>query len=540
MSDTPPSQLAQVLTQLRALWERQTARRRRLAVLVVVALVGVVVWTQFLHRPPGWNVVSEAASPDDTEALASLLRSRGVPVRVTGSKVEVPSDQLDTARAAAAAAGLPQSGKGFELFDGSSFGKSSFTEQINYRRALEGELARSIATLAQVDGARVHLALGRRSVFKEREEAPAASIALRLYPGQVLTAEQVRGIRQLVASSVDGLKADAVTLVDNHGNLLDGGEPGSRDRKADIERTVAGRVRAMLERVVGAGHVTVVATADVDDRQLSETQEVYDHEHPVVRSESRMLDGVDPAQTVGGVAGTRGNLPGAPAATPGAAGGSANGRVQETKNYEVSRTVRQISKPDVEIKRLHVAIVVDFKSDATGKIVARSPEELGELTALARQAAAIDDTRGDKIELRAMAFAPDDETASVAAAGQPAGLPMMYLVGAGAGAFVLLVLILVVAARRRKRARLAKTAPSHVLSLPVQVAELERALARTAPQLGEGEQPLSPALLEGRTVRDRVLDAVRSDVERTAGLLSSWLATSPSPAASTPPKGKPA
>jgi flagellar M-ring protein FliF len=267
---------------------------------------------------------------------------------------------------------------------------------------------------------------------------------------------------------------------------------------------------------------------------MSETQELYDAEHPALRSESRTVEGLDATQGIGGIAGTRGNLPGAPppAATPGTPGTGSNGtpgRLQETKNYEVSRTVRQTTKPDVLLQKLHVAIVVDFKTGADGKPVPRTDKELAELLALARQSAGVDDARGDKLELRAIPFALDPD--AIAAAAQPpisSALPLPLPVLAGAAGALVLGIVIFVVLRRRKKPDLTTT-----LALPAPVGELERVLeARPSPnrlptETGIEVDPATGKLLAGRTVRDRVLDAVRSDVDRTAGVLTAWLAEPP-------------
>jgi flagellar M-ring protein FliF len=519
MADAPTTGPAAVLNQLKELWGRQTRGRKALAGVVALGIVGAIAYSTLAHRTEPWAALAEGVSPDDAQELMSVLQGRSVPVRMHEGKVEVAPDRLDEARAIAASAGMPRTGKGLELFDASSLGQSSFAEQVNYRRALQGELARSITALAQVESARVLVAFGKRSLAKDQEQPASASVALHLHTGQTLSADQVRGVRQLVAASIENLKPEAVVIVDSHGNLLDGADPSSADHKADLERTVTARVRTMLERVVGAGKVSVVTTADVDDRKVSETQEVYDAEHPALRSESRTVEGADGTQGIGGVAGTRGNLPGAPAAGP--TGGSAGPgqRLQETKNYEVSRTVRQTTKPDVQLQKLHVAVVVDYRTGPDGKPAARSDKELAELTALARQSAGIDDARGDKIELRAIPFASDSD-AVAAAALPPASrlpLPLPVLVGAGAGALVLAGVIAFLLRRRRKQE------PTPTLALPAPVAELERVLEARPSNDGSLPAPEATNLLPGRTVRDRVLEVVRADIDRTAGVLTAWL-----------------
>lgn len=519
-----------VAGQLKQLWSQQSRGRRMLAVGVIVAIVAIVGGTRLLASRNEWTVVADGASTDDSAELLAALEQRGITARLVAGRVQVQSDDLAQARAVAAAAGLPHVGKGFELFDSSHLGQSSFAEQVNYRRALQGELARSITSLAQVQGARVHLALGRRSVFKGEEEPASASVALHLHPGQTLSPSQVSGIRQLVAASVEGLRAESVVMVDQHGNALDSAEPNAATKSVAIEQSITSRVRSMLERVVGAGKVWVVTTAVVDDREVSETQEVYDNANPVLRSESRVVEGMDPSvlDGVGGVAGSRGNLPGAtPAAATPTTPTPTNGRLQETKNYEISRTVRQVKKPEAALAKLYVAVVVDNKPDGTP----RTPDEMAQITALARQAAGIDDARGDKIDVRAIRFVADGDAAEPAPTAAPPSLlpvPLPLAIGAGAGALVLIALVVVMTRKRGSKRRLAKAAP---IALPAPVGDLERALdARTrgdldAPELPESLAP--PALAPGKSTRERVLVAVRADVDRAAEVLTAWLSEPP-------------
>jgi flagellar biosynthesis/type III secretory pathway M-ring protein FliF/YscJ len=203
--------------------------------------------------------------------------------------------------------------------------------------------------------------------------------------------------------------------------------------------------------------------------------------------------------------------------------------LQETKNYELSRTVRQTKKPDAQLQRLYVAVVVDQKVDENGKPAARTKEEIAELTALARQAAGIDDTRGDKIEVRSIRFAGDEEP-TVAAAPVPwtaaLPLPLPILVGGGAGVLLLLATVAYFVFRKKKPA----AAPARMsLALPAPVADLERVLDARGANAAAGlpGSPDVPALPPGRPVRDRVLAAVRSDVERTAEVLTAWLSEPP-------------
>ncbi|MBC7978504.1 MAG: hypothetical protein H7138_26255, partial [Myxococcales bacterium] len=192
MADDAPTGPAAVFQQLKELWGRQGRNRKLLALGVVLAIAGVIAYATLAKRPEAWIAIAEGSSPADAQELMTVLSGRGVPVRMTAGKVEVAAARIDEARAIAASAGMPRTGKGLELFDGSSLGQSSFAEQVNYRRALQGELARSITAMAQVESARVLIAFGKRSLAKDQEQPASASVALHLRAGQTLSAEQVR------------------------------------------------------------------------------------------------------------------------------------------------------------------------------------------------------------------------------------------------------------------------------------------------------------------------------------------------------------
>ncbi|MEZ4365295.1 MAG: flagellar basal-body MS-ring/collar protein FliF [Kofleriaceae bacterium] len=530
MSTPPPTRggPAEVARQLRELYARQPRGRRLGAIAVLLAVAAAVALPRVLREPSSWSVVGEPPTAAAADELLATLQGRGLSTRLVGRRVEVPAAQLATARAAAAAAGLPRGGTGYELFDKSSLGQSSFVEQVNFRRALQGELERTLTAMPQVESARVQLTLGKRSVFKDREAPPSASVALRLFPGQPLTQDQVRGVQQLVAASVEQLEPTAVVVVDAHGNLLEGGAPTAGGRQAEIESGITQRVRTMLERVVGVGKVAVVTSAEVDPRTIAETEEVYDKDRTALRSEVRSLAGAAAPAVTSGIAGVQGNLQGTGASPPAAAptpGGETN--LAETRNFEVTRTLRQTQTPEARLQKLHVAVIVDYKRDADDAPVAPSAEELGAWTALATQAAGLDPSRGDSLELRALPFAAELDEA--AAAPVPAVFPLVP-VAAGGGAGLLALAVAVVALLRRRRRRRAAeatvtTALPAPVSLPAQVVELERALEAqptlaTSAALGGAD---AGALPPGQPVEARINDVVRSDVDRAAAILSAWL-----------------
>jgi flagellar M-ring protein FliF len=518
----------QMVTQMRGLWQKLPPRRR---VAVAVVLAGTAAALLYMSRggpKPDYAPLYSGLTPQDAGEIAAELQGQAIPYRLVagGTAIEVPAAEVHKVRMAMASAGLPRAGGvGFEIFDQQKFGTSSFVEQVNYRRALQGELARSIAALDAVESARVHLAMGRRSVFRDADEPPSASVGLKLARGRELGRSQVQGIVHLVSSSVDGLTPDRVVVIDDGGTVLSSGTSGaSGSAHTELEGSLTKRVREMVERVVGPGHASVVVTAEMDQRKVDETEELYDKDKIALRSESRVVEGAGAdLGTVGGVAGARGNLPGGPepTATPGAGSTS---RLQETRNYEVNRVVRRTVGPDAKIKRLHVAVLVDNApaAKAGDPSVPRTPQELEHISAIARESAGLDSERGDRLEVRNVPFSPpaDEGPAEAVAPPVPVWQQPSVLAAAGGGA-LLVIAALFLFLRGRKRKKTAGTA----LVLPAQVGQLEAALA--AGELTGRPADAQRLALAERAIHERVVDVVRSEPARAARVLSSWLADDP-------------
>jgi len=253
-----------------------------------------------------------------------------------------------------------------------------------------------------VQGARVHLALPERSLYKRSETVASASVALKLRGGRRLSPPQVRGIVHLVAGSVEGLAPDQVTIVDESGRVLTTGDDaqGGLEAQQAIERSLEQRVREVVERLVGAGKAEVVVTAEMDQARTERTEELYDKDKTALRSEARTEERTgDASVDAGGVAGARGNLPGAPAPATTAPAAAGVTKLSETKNYEVNRVVSKTTGPAIRLKQLHVAVLVD-----QGGPSPRSPEELARIEKLVREAAGLSRDRGDSLEVHS---APD-------------------------------------------------------------------------------------------------------------------------------------
>ena len=481
---------------------------------MLLGTIGGVTFAALRGPTEDYAVLFAGLQTEDAAHVVAELKAQNALYRLDagGTTIEVPAAKVHELRLAMASAGLPRGGGvGFELFDKQSFGTTSFVEQLNYRRALQGELARTVMSLDGVERARVHVAMPERSLYKDEDEPPSASVVVSLRPGHRLAAAQVRGVVQLMASSVPGLKPDRITLVDEAGSPLWSGEEMGSEAGAEIERTLARRVRDMIERVVGAGHASVVVTAELDESRQERTEELYDKDKAALRSESRSEERNDGTAGAGGVAGARGNLPGA--AAPSAAGAADPGRLRlsETHNYELNHVVSRVVQPRSRLKRLHVAVLLDEALDKKGKHMPRAADELAHITALARTAAGLEEERGDKLEVATAPFVDlgNDGTAGVAPPLLPRWLP--YLAGGGALLAVLAAAALLARQRRPLRAEL-------LPALPAPVGQLEATLAKQA----------APPPELANSARTRVLEAARRDAPRAARVISAWLSESAS------------
>lgn len=341
-----------------------------------------------------------------------------------GSAIEVPGAKVHEARMRLASRGLPSgSSPGFEIFDQGSFGVTDFVQKVNYNRALQGELARTIEQVEGVDKARVQLALPKRKTLLRKDDRRAsASVVTRLRPGWDLDPAQVRGIVHLVASSVEGLDVSQVTLVDNRGRLLapqadmdlaGGGAGPAMGAERRVEKELEGQIESILERTVGIGRVVAKVSAELDWTQTEKTEEVFDPDSQVARSTQRDSESATDSAGEGGVAGIVANSPEVAEAAGATASGSNSERTSETINYEISKVVSRHILPTGRIQRLSVAVLVDGKpavapiegadgaedgADASG-FVPWSAEELEEFSQLARRAVGFSPERGDEISV---------------------------------------------------------------------------------------------------------------------------------------------
>ncbi len=410
---TPPEP---TLPWLRTQLERLGVERILVLVVAVLALIGLFAFIAFRAMEPHYTLLYAGMALDDSRAVVQRLEAMGVQYRLSpqGDAVMVPADRVLELRMALAADGLPGGGVvGYEIFDtADSFGTTEFLSNINLKRAMEGELARTIQSLRSVRTARVHLVQPRRELFR-RDQAPAsASVFLTVGPGGLGRGE-IAAIRHLVAAAVPGLEADRITVADDQGRLLarggdsSGGLVGLDDTesyRAVFESRLQEKILQLLERSVGPGRVEAQVTAELDFDNTTTTEEIFDPERQVVRStqiidETTELDEREPNDRVT----VADNLPGGDAEDDAATSREARARTEETINYEVSRIVRNQTRRGGRLERLSVAVQVDgtYRTTEAGEVVFEPlpATELAELEELVRSAVGIDDARGDTLSI---------------------------------------------------------------------------------------------------------------------------------------------
>ncbi len=415
----------------------------------VMAGVAAVLTAFFLYvagaiSEPPKAILYAGLEARDASAVTAKLDSLQVKYEVKGDggTILVPADEVTKLRMQLATDNLPAAGVGYEIFDKTdTFGTTAFVQNINQLRALEGELARSMQTIEGIESARVHLVIPERQIFSRDEQSPSASVVLKTRG--LMQHGQVEAIQHLVAAAVSGLSPDRVAVVDDRGNLLAGGDDKSgpeamaanQDQQTtDYEDRMRQRIENIVASVVGAGHVRVQVTADMNYNHTNTTSETYDPDSKVVRSTQTVEQNSSDANAQSGAASVASQLPGGQTAG-GAPGGdnnkSTNDRTEETTNYEISKTVKTSSDDGGTIKKVSVAVVVDGQTttDAvSGKTSyrARTPAEMKQIESLVSSTVGLDKSRGDQLQVTNMQFAAIDGGLGVAAPAPFLGLDGAY------------------------------------------------------------------------------------------------------------------
>ncbi len=379
------------------------------------------------YRPLFTNLTSE-----DAGEIVKKLKDAKTPYQITsdGKGILVPSEKVYELRLTLASEGIPQGGGvGFEIFDRKNFGMTEFVQKLNYQRALQGELSRTIAQLTGVEQARVHLVIPEKSLFKDNERPATASIVLKMKSNRALKETEVQGVVHLVSSSIEGMDPEHVTVLDSRGKILSKGgssDPTSRmtsamqETQRSYEKNVEERIQSLLDPIVGGGKSVARVTASFDFKQVERVEEKFDPESSAVRSEQRTEEKGSSTTSGSGVPGVQTNLgrtTGGGSATSG--GGSKN---DETLNYEVSRSTAKIIEPVGALSKISVAVLVDGKYEAPAavkegqvakaKYAPRTPDELQKIETLVKSAVGFNSERGDQISLQNIPFQDTGEAGS--------------------------------------------------------------------------------------------------------------------------------
>ncbi|MBX5496342.1 MAG: flagellar M-ring protein FliF [Bryobacteraceae bacterium] len=493
------------MEQLKNLFNR-LSRRQKLtiagaALAVIVGIIALARW----NRERDFRPLYQGLAAEDAGAVVNRLRETGVEYRVTdgGSTILVPSSRVAEVRLQMAASGLPKTGRiGFELFDSTNFGVTDFTEQVNFRRAIEGELERSVMALSEVEAARVHVTFPKDSVFVESREPAKASVMVKLRAGAKLSPANVDAIAHLVASAVEGLQPEAVAILDMRGNLLSKRRRPEDDEaqnseellefRKKMERDMLAKVHATLEPLLGPDRYRVGVSIDCDFTSGEQSEERYDPAASVILTSQRSEETSTGTTAASGVPGTASNMP-RPAVRPGGGGTASVSRKTENLTYQPSRLVKRLRLPQGEVRRLSVAVLLDqdVTWQGTGPqakrvLVPPSPERLKVIRDVVAGVVGLRPERGDQLTVETLPF--ESTLKSEPPPGPPpppAGLrvpewleralkttSLPVLIGIGAATLIVLIGLIAAVLIRSRRKRKLKVEMRQSVEAPSDRAEL--------------------------------------------------------------------
>lgn len=472
----------------------------------------------YLTNQVDYQVLFSGLTQEDASVIVGKLQEKKVSYKLSssGDTIYVPTDRVAELRMEMASSGAIRGGVvGYEIFDNKTLGATEFEQQINYRRALQGELARTINSLEEVQQSRVHIAIPKESLFVDQQKKVTASVTLKLKPGRSLKKNQIEGIAYLVARSVEGLVPEDVIIIDSKGNILSDKHTESKlshlshsqiEYQRNVERDISNQIQTMLENVVGKGKAAVRVTADIDFRVTEKTEETYDPESAVVRSTQKQSEKTT--------------------ATKATSGGQEKEKVDEIINYEINKVVNKTVLPVGEIKKLSIAVLVDgmYTKNEKGQETyqERSKKELESIEELVRKSAGFNAARGDQVVVTCMPFSKmENEMLSEGSSWQSLFytiLPLIkYIVLAAT-----LVLFFLWVVRPLIRVMAPGTSSHPVLTQKIQTDDT------VAPALGAGQ---SLTFLTGGSDEHRMTvsetDLVRqlaqADAKRFAEILRNWV-----------------
>jgi flagellar M-ring protein FliF len=544
------------MEQLKKLWDSMSISQRISIGLATAGFVAALVWLSSWQHESGFKPLFRGMASAEAAEAVQKLKETGVEFRLAdnGGTILVPAEHLDETRLALAREGLPKSGRlGFELFDTQNFGTTDFAEQINYRRALEGELERTIATISEVERARVHLTFAKDSVFTESRQSAKASVLLNLRRSANMSNANVIAIANLVAGAVEGLAPNQITILDSNGELLNkprgqneaAAVPGDQlEYRAAVERDLQNKLTQTLDPVLGTGKYRAGVSVDVDFSSIQESEEKWDPTNSVMATSQKTEESNTSQTAGGGVPGTQANLPDAAPSQP----ARANGLTRKTENtsYLTSRKVRHVDQQKGAIKRVTVAVLLDQEgrwqgngSEASLILTPPAPETIEVIRNLVTNVAGLDTMRGDQITVDTLPFsgtkhqeppAPASKAAPVSATPQSIqdqlkDPKVLGVIGVG----VSLLLGLAVFLKRKGKKKAAETTAALPATGVPAAAQLgtetlsTEDLARLEQGLLESLRVQPKSISKGDTLAKYLREEVRQNPKAAAQMLRTWL-----------------
>ncbi len=533
-TEEPEIQIPERKNMLTLVKEWPVSRKVALAAVTVIsmALFAVLI---IQARTADYQLLYANLSEKDAAPVVSWLKGQkiGYQLKNNGKNIWIPADQLYETRLELASSGLPSGGGvGFEIFDKQSFALTDFVQKVNYTRALQGELARTITSLAPVEATRVHLAIPEKRLFKNQQKNTKASIVVTLAKGRTLDKSQVQGIIHLVSGSVEGLFSEGVTVIDSNGKVLEGLAKENDEQQVSVdmlvfqqnlERRMEHRAQDLLDKTMGSGQAMVRVTASLDFAKTEKTEELFDSDEPVIRSEQVQTESNGGSST-GGIPGVQSNLQGNTGGTAGSSPSSS--KSSRTTNYEISKTISKTVNPVGTIKNISVSVLLadriipakDEKSKPTSET--RNQKELQSVETMVARALGLNTERGDKINVTSMPFIEQAEDPALAGK-MPKNLLYEYLPLVKIGLFSIGALLFYFLLVRP----IIKTMKTEVTNHNKTVTELEQAVLDVKQAKEQTEQEQEPVEVE-EYVPDAVI-ALRHEIMQnqvpTAYIIKNWI-----------------
>ncbi|MDA8085362.1 MAG: flagellar basal-body MS-ring/collar protein FliF [Nitrospiraceae bacterium] len=514
-----PKQIMDILEQLKGLPKGRQAAFFGGAVLLVAAIIVSFVWLQ----RPDYELLYSNLTDEDAGLIMQKLDQQKIPYKATSQGLMVPADKVAVLRLKLAAEGLPQSGGvGFEIFDKNSYTTTDFVQKVDYKRALQGELARTIMAISGIELCRVQLVIPDNSDFlSDKPGKPRASVLIKLAPGRALSQGQVQGIVHLVASSVEGLSPSDVSIVDSQGYILNAPEDesivltGSQlEYEHTVEKDIENRVSGILAPVVGPGNVKVRVAADIDFTKMDKIEKTYDPDSQVARSQ-QTTEEKSTTGAPGGVPGAASNLPGKPPVAAFSTQGQSE-KKNETVNYEINEVTSHIENATGVVRRLSVVALVDGTyKNVKGKLqyIPRSDQDLKQFEDMVKKAVGYDAGRGDQVKVVNMPFNGGAEEELAAAHKPSVILPAAEsaLKRLSPLVFVILIFFFVIRPLVKALSRPGKHAP--------EAPQLPEEAMKLLEQAG-GQKQIAA---EKQTPESRVIGWARENPKDAAFMIKNWI-----------------